>query len=70
MENLEQKFENKEVELKKYTYVDGNENRKVVFECLATDILEADKLYTEKTGKNPEKQNNILVSIEFKTEEK
>ncbi|MEK9175696.1 MAG: hypothetical protein AAB795_03865 [Patescibacteria group bacterium] len=49
--------------LKKYTYQDNFDNRKIVFECIATDILEADKLYEKATGKNPEKQSNIGCSF-------
>lgn len=59
-----EKFEQKETELKKYTYRDNSAGGKVVFECVAGDILEADKLYEEKTGKNPEKQPHIGCSIE------
>ncbi len=50
--------------LRKYTYRDNSDGRKVVFECMANDILEADKLYEETTGNNPEKQSYIGCSIE------
>lgn len=61
--NLE-KFEQKEKELKKYTYRDNSAGGKIIFECVASDILEADKLYEEETGKNPEKQPHVGCSIE------
>ena len=57
-------FGQKEKELKKYTYRDNSAGEGVVFECVATDILEADKMYEEKTGKNLEKQSHIACSIE------
>ena len=63
MENPELSIK-KEGELRKFIYRDNSANREVIFECIAKDILEADKLYEEKTGKNPEKQNNVGCSIE------
>lgn len=39
----------------KYVYTDKLKGV-VVFECEATSILEADKLYTTATGKDPVKQ--------------
>jgi hypothetical protein len=63
MENQEPKIENSG-ELRKYTYRDNSAGSEVVFECVARDILEADKLYQEKTGKSPEKQNHIGCFIE------
>ena len=50
--------------LKKYVYRDNSAGRKIVFECVAEDILEADKMYEEKTGRNPEKQSYVDCSIE------
>lgn len=52
------------IKKKKYTYIDHNQGDKVVFECEAKDILEADELYKKATGKNPEKQG--YVGIVFK----
>ncbi|MBI2446741.1 MAG: hypothetical protein HYV51_02905 [Parcubacteria group bacterium] len=63
IEKQESKIENGG-ELRKYIYHDNSAGGKVVFECVAKDILEADKMYQEKTGKNPEKQNHIGCSIE------
>jgi len=37
---------------------------KIIFECVANNILEADKMYQEKVGKNPEKQNYVGCSSE------
>lgn len=48
----------------KYIYRDNSVGGEVIFECVAKDILEADKMYQEKTGKNPEKQTYIGCSIE------
>jgi len=62
--SIEKPESNKESgELKKYTYRDNSAGGKVVFECDAKDILEADKMYQEKTGENPEKQNDVGCSI-------
>jgi hypothetical protein len=63
IEKPESKIEN-DGEFRKYTYRDNSAGSKVVFECVAKDILEADKMYQEKTGKNPEKQNYVGCSIE------
>ena len=63
MENREPKMEDSG-EFSKYTYRDNSAGGKVVFECVAKNILEADKLYQEKTGKNPEKQDYVGCSIE------
>ncbi len=62
-ENPELKIEDNK-ELRKYTYRDNSAGGQIVFECIATGILEADKLYQEKTGKNPEKQPHVGCSIE------
>ena len=62
MENFET---NKEASEKKYKYTYREySTRNIVFECVTTNIIEADKMYREATGKNPEKQNNIGCSIE------
>ncbi|MFA5358660.1 MAG: hypothetical protein WC310_02450 [Patescibacteria group bacterium] len=63
MEKFEPKANHTE-ELKKFIYRDNSAGGKIVFECLAKGILEADRLYQEKTGKNPEKQNYIGCSSE------
>ena len=66
IEKPESKIENIE-ESKKYIYRDysaGDKVGKVVFECVAKGILDADKLYEEKTGNNPEKQNSVGCAIE------
>lgn len=63
IEKLEPKIEDRE-KLRKYIYRDNSAGGKVVFECVAKDILEADKMYQEKTGKNPEKQNYVGCSSE------
>ena len=55
--------------LKKYTYRDNHDNRKVVFECEAPGILEADELYRQATGKNVEKQPHIAVDFKNVEEE-
>jgi hypothetical protein len=63
MENLESQTNN-EKELCKYIYRDNSAGGEIIFECTARCILEADKLYEEKTGNNPEKQNHVGCSIE------
>jgi len=37
---------------------------KIIFECVANNILEADKMYKEVVGKDPDKQNYIGCSSE------
>lgn len=55
-----------EKELKKYIYRDNRTNEhKTVFECVAEDILEADKRYEAATGHKPEKQSYIGCEIIF-----
>ena len=57
-------FEN--AEKPKWHYIYSNNEmagHPVVFECDALDILEADKLFEEKIGKTPDKQNHISCSI-------
>ena len=49
--------------LRKFIYQDNHDNRKIIFECLAENINEADKLYEEKTGIKPEKQSHIACEI-------
>jgi len=63
MENIESSTK-KERDLRKFVYKDYSDGGKIIFECIARGILEADKLYEEKTGNNPEKQNNIGCSTE------
>ena len=57
-------YQNRHTELRKFTYRDNSAGRKVLFECVANGILEADILYEKETGKNPEKQNHVVCSIE------
>jgi hypothetical protein len=66
METIKPQFTNEvgREKINKYTYRDNSAGRKVIFECVANNILEADKLYEEKTGNNPEKQNHVGCSIE------
>ncbi len=51
-----------EKEFYSYSYFDYK-SKEIVFECVAEDILEADKKYMEVTGSDPRKQNNIGCSI-------
>ena len=55
----------------KFSYTDRSKTttQKVVFECYADNILEADKLYTVATGCKPEKQGHIGCYIEFNVNE-
>lgn len=53
-----------ERELYKYTYRDNSAGGRIIFECVATSILEADKMYESAAGKNPEKQNHVGCSVE------
>ncbi len=54
------KIENK----KKYVYRNNSDNEhEIIFECEAEDILEADKLYKEKMGNDPAKQNFVGCEI-------
>jgi hypothetical protein len=50
--------------LKKFVYRDNSAGGKVIFECVASGIFEADKMYEAETGKNPEKQNYVGCSVE------
>ena len=56
-------------ELKKNIYRDNSAGQKIVFECTAKDILDADKLYQKETGKDPVKQSYISCSTEKITNE-
>jgi len=57
-----------EGKLKKFIYRDNKEYPgRIIFECVADDILNADKQYETATGNNPEKQTHIgceIISIE------
>jgi len=44
-----------------YTYTNYHTG-KVVFECIAQNIIEADTKYMEVTGKDPAKQNYVGCS--------
>ena len=51
----------------KYTYIDYQEKPpKIIFQCEADNILEADHLYKVATGKNVSKQAHIGCQIEEK----
>ena len=50
--------------------MDKLDKNRLVFECVAKDILEADKNYEAATGKDPKKQNNIACSLKPVEEEK
>ncbi|MFA5413190.1 MAG: hypothetical protein WC348_01445 [Patescibacteria group bacterium] len=64
MERKEFGPENKEKKFHKFTYRDNSAGGKVIFECVAESILDADKRYEAETGKNPEKQNHVGCSVE------
>ncbi len=64
MERKEFGPENKEKKLYKFTYRDNSAGGKVIFECVAESILDADQRYEAETGKNPEKQNHVGCSVE------
>ena len=55
--------------MKKYIYTDHSEkdisSHKIILTCEAEDITEADKKYTEATGKDPRKQTYIGCQICF-----
>ena len=51
-------------EPRRFIYRDNLANGKIVFECTAKGISEADKLYRVAKGKNPEQQSHIGCSIE------
>ena len=46
-----------------YTYMDYKDRKKVIFECDAMDILEADELLFKATGIVATKANNIGCAI-------
>ena len=64
MENPELQRPVEKEKLKKFVYRDNSAGRKIIFECVASGILEADKMYEKATGKNPEKQNHVGCSVE------
>lgn len=49
----------------KYTYVDNSEYPivKIVYECTAIDILEADEKFEQEIGYSPRKKKYIAVKI-------
>lgn len=63
MEKLEskEKFNDKP---RKFIYRDNHDERKIVFECTAENITDADKMYEEKFNIKPEKQSHIACSIQ------
>ena len=55
----EDSMEETKPKIKHYTYHDNNDGGKIMFECDAKDILEADKMYQKETGKDVKKQPHI-----------
>lgn len=56
-------FENTEMPRWRYTYTNNEmEGHPVVFECEASDVVEADALFEAKIGKAPDKENHISCS--------
>lgn len=49
--------------MKTFIYKDYKQKGKVIFQCQAEGILEADKKYEEATGKDPEKQCHVGCEI-------
>jgi len=49
--------------MKHYKYTDYKIS-KIIFECDASNIIEADKLFLKKTGKNASKESYITCSFE------
>lgn len=47
----------------RYVYRDNSQNGKVVFECIAEGILDADEEYKKYTGSNPAKQGYVGCQI-------
>ena len=70
MGNTEIRGQEEKEKLKKFVYRDNSAGGKIIFECVASGILEADKMYEAATGKNPEKQNYVGCSIEKVEESK
>ncbi len=59
------KFEpEKEDKLRRFIYRDNSADGKIIFQCVAKNILEADAMYKEEIGQEPAKQNHIGCSIE------
>lgn len=48
--------------MKTYIYTD-NVKKKVLFECQADDILEADKLFQQHTGLDPVKERGVGCEV-------
>jgi len=61
---MEERERGPERKLNKYTYRDNSAGGKIIFECTAESILEADKMYEAATGKDAEKQNYVGCSVE------
>jgi hypothetical protein len=55
--------------LLRFTYRDNSADGKIIFQCDAKDILEADKLYIKKTGRDPAKQKYVGCSFKKITAE-
>ncbi|MDD5043395.1 MAG: hypothetical protein PHD51_01850 [Patescibacteria group bacterium] len=60
-ENINSSPEQKK-ELRRYVYTD-HKIEKVIFECEAGDILEADELYKKATGNDSSKQAYVGIQI-------
>lgn len=58
----------KEIKKNLYTYVDNSEGGKVIFEYMATNILQADEVYKDRFGVSPEKNPNIGCRVTKATE--
>lgn len=57
-------------DLRRFIYRDNSAGGKIIFECVAKSILDADKMYEEETGNNPEKQCYVGCSVEKINENK
>lgn len=61
MENIENSVEQPKL---KFIYRNNHQDRQVVFECIAENILEADVMYEKEIGKDVSKQPHIACSFE------
>lgn len=61
MENIENSFEQTS---RKFIYRDNFQDRKVIFECEAMNITEADEKYKQVIGQDVSKQPHIACAIE------
>ncbi len=63
-ENFESGIDKEIKKLRKFIYRDHSAGGKIIFECTAKGILEADKMYKEVTSKDVEKQGHVGCSYE------